>query len=81
MIAQSLLARAGSEFPAEPGSTRGAWNSYTYELTQELVSAPAGQRVFTQPIVRVTAKVWWPGSQGSRDIEISTLKLASKADR
>ena len=81
MIAQSLLARAGSELPSEPGSTRGVWNGYTYELTQEIVNPPSGQRVFTQPIVRVTAKVWWAGSQGSRDIEISTLRLVSRVDR
>lgn len=78
LIAQSLLSRAGSEFPTLPGNVRGDWNSYSYELRQEVVSSPSGQPIFTQPIVRVTARVWWTGSAGSRDVEISTLKLVSK---
>lgn len=80
MIAQSLLSRAGSEFPSLARSVRGEWNSYSYELRQEIVSQPSSQPIFTQPLVQVTARVWWTGSAGSRDVEISTLKLASKVD-
>jgi len=79
LIAQSLLARAGSEFPPAQPSYRGEWNNYSYELTQQTVNQPARPAAFTLPTVRVTARVWWPGSTGSRDIEISTLKLVSKA--
>jgi general secretion pathway protein I len=79
LIAQSLLARGGSEFPSAQGNYRGQWNSSTYELTQETVSHAARPSAFTQPTVRVTARVWWTGNTGSRDIEISTLKLVSKA--
>jgi general secretion pathway protein I len=79
LIAQSLLARAGSEFPYAQANYRGEWNSYTYELTQEMVSQPARPSAFTQPTVRVTARVSWTAGTGSHDIEISTLKLVSKA--
>jgi len=77
LIAQSLLARAGSEFPLTQPSYRGEWNSYRYELSQEPVNhaPPSASTVHT---VRVTARVRWPGSTASRDIEISTLKLVWK---
>jgi general secretion pathway protein I len=79
MIAQSLLARAGSEVSSAQGSYRGEWNHYTYELTQEeTASQPSRPSASTQRAVRVIARVWWTGSTGSHDIEISTLKLVRR---
>jgi len=79
MIAQSLLARAGSEIPLAQRSYRGEWNNYSYELTQGMVDQPARSSVVTPPTLRVTARVWWPASTGSRQVEISTIKLVSRA--
>ena len=81
LIARSLLSRAGSELPAAQGSYRGEWNNYHYELTQQSVSPPAKQPPFTLPVLRVTARVWWSGSSGPREINISTLKLAPKVQQ
>jgi general secretion pathway protein I len=78
LIAQSLLARAGTEWPLTDGTTRGEWNAYTYELTQQTVSPPLGQPVYTQPTVRVTASVNWTEFAGHRDVTLSTLKLAPR---
>jgi general secretion pathway protein I len=76
LIAQSLLARAGSEYPLRSGSVRGGWNSYNYELTQQPLSPSSGDSAYTQPVVRVTASVTWMEFAGQRDVSISTLKLA-----
>jgi general secretion pathway protein I len=78
LIAQSLLARAGSEFPLTQPSYRGEWNSYRYELSQEPVNQSAGPAASTVRTVRATARVRWPGKTGSRDMETSTLKLVWK---
>jgi general secretion pathway protein I len=74
LIAQSLLARAGTELPASGGTYTGEWNDYKYELTQQ-ASAPPGPGMATVQTVRVTARVSWPGSSGPREIEVSTLAL------
>jgi general secretion pathway protein I len=79
MIVQSLLSRAGSELPSAQHTYRDKWNGYAYEVIQEPLGAPDSPSAFTQPTVRVTAKVWWTEGEKSRDIEISTVKLLSKA--
>ncbi len=81
MIAQSLLARAGSELSASHGSYEGELNGFGYQLTQQMSGEPRGQPRATVSTLRVTARVWWTGSTGHHDIEISTLKLVSKADQ
>jgi hypothetical protein len=79
LIAQSLLARAGTEWPLADGTVRGEWNTYTYEVTEARVNPPVGQPLYTQPTVRVTASVTWTEFAGHRDITISTLKLLPRA--
>jgi general secretion pathway protein I len=81
LIARSLLARAGSELSAAQGSYQGEWNNYKYELTQQSVSLPAQQSPLTLPLLRVTARVWWSGNYGLREINLSTLELAPKVQQ
>jgi general secretion pathway protein I len=79
MIAQSLLARAGSEIPRGQDNYREDWNGYTYELTQEPASSAEGSSAVLQPSVRVTTTVRWSEGGKSREIRISTLELVSEA--
>jgi general secretion pathway protein I len=79
-VSQSLLSRAGVEWPLTESPVRGELNGYDYEVTQEVVNAPAGQPALTQPIVRVTASVAWSDPAGQRNVSISTLKLLSRSD-
>jgi general secretion pathway protein I len=81
LVAQSLLSRAGLEFPMIPGTVQGEWNGYSYTLTQQSVAPPAGQPQYTLPPVRVIANVTWVEGGRSRDISLSTLKLLPKAER
>jgi general secretion pathway protein I len=78
LIAQSLLARAGSEFSPAHGTVRGRWNDYSYELVQQAIEPAAAQTPPTQPATRVTASVTWRESGGQRDITLSTLKLVPR---
>jgi general secretion pathway protein I len=73
LLAQSVLARAGTEWPL--ATTRGEWDAYTYEVTQERDNPPEGQPLYTQPVVRVTAAVSWMESAGRREVTLSTLKF------
>lgn len=75
LLAQSLLARAGSEWPLAEGVRHGDWQSYRYELAEQAVAALDGQPPYTLPAIRVTASVSWVESAGKRTIALSTLKL------
>lgn len=75
LLARSLLARAGTEWPLIEGSTRGEWSEYTYELAEHKILAPAKDVPFTLPAVQVTAAVTWVEFAGKRTISLSTLKL------
>jgi len=73
LIAQSLLARAGTEVSAEESPIQGSWNLYTYELRAESNDAA---ETSTQKWV---ATVMWDGSTSRQSISISTLKVLRKA--
>jgi general secretion pathway protein I len=81
MLAQSLLARAGTELTSEQPGQDGQWSGYRYELTQEAVTAPSLQPAITLPTQRVTARVSWVSGSGTHEIEISTLKLPRKVSQ
>jgi general secretion pathway protein I len=78
LIAQSLIARAGWEFPVAQDSHTGEWNGYSYRLTQQVVNPSVKRNPNTLSPVRVTARVSW-GSGGSRQVELSTMKLLPEA--
>jgi general secretion pathway protein I len=75
LLAQSLLARAGSDWPLADGTQVGEWNGYGYELAQQTTSTAAGQPPQTLPTILVTASITWPEVAGKRTIAVSTLKL------
>jgi general secretion pathway protein I len=75
LVAQSLLARAGSEWPLTPGSQGGNWESYSYEVNEQMADPEHGQPPDTLPAVQVTASVAWHEGANPRHIAISTLKL------
>jgi general secretion pathway protein I len=78
LLAQSLLSRAGTELALSDDTVRGDWRAYSYQLRQELLTAPDGQPPYSQPVERVTATVTWAGNVGLQTITLSTLKLSSR---
>ena len=75
LLARSLLARVGTEWPPAEGSTRGEWNEYSYEIIEHKSVAPSNEVPFSLPTVHVTATVSWPEFAGTRSYSLSTLKL------
>jgi general secretion pathway protein I len=75
MLARSVLARAGTEWPMIEGSSQGAWHEFAYELTERKITAPTNETPFTLPTVQVTATVTWPEFAGKRSVSLSTSKL------
>jgi hypothetical protein len=75
LVAQSLLARAGSEWTLADGTQSGESNGYTYAIAEQTVRAPPGVLPYTMPTIRVTASVSWPEFAGTRSVSLSTLKL------
>jgi general secretion pathway protein I len=76
LIAQSLLARAGTEWPLDTVTRRGEWEGgYAYELAQQEDAPIKGQVPFTLPTIKVTASVTWSEMAGRRTVAVSTLKF------
>jgi len=75
LLARSLLARAGTEWPLIEGSTHGEWSEYAYELDEHKSVTPPNETPFTVPAVQVTATVTWVEFAGKRSYSLSTLKL------
>ncbi len=75
MLARSVLARAGTEWPMSEGSSHGAWNEFTYELTERKITASPNETPLTLSTVQVIATVTWSEFAGKRTFSLSTLKL------
>lgn len=75
LLARSLLARAGTEWPLSEGSSHGEWSGYTYELSEHKRIAAANQVAFSVQTVQVTATVTWVEFAGKRSFSLSTVKL------
>jgi hypothetical protein len=75
LIAQSLLARAGTEWPLDGGSQKGNWLEYSYSVSEEALSAGPARRSTSLPLVRVVASVFWTEGKTDRQLSLSTLKL------
>jgi general secretion pathway protein I len=74
LIAQSLLARAGTEVPTSSSHVTGEWQDYGYELSQQVLSVSRAGMPAVQT-AQVTARVTWAGRNGQHEIELSTLEL------
>jgi general secretion pathway protein I len=79
LLAESLLARAGTEIPLDGAKHTGAWQEFDYELTGEPVNAARGQTEYTVPTTTVIASVTWHESAASRTITLSSLKFLPRA--
>jgi len=75
LLAESLLARAGTELPLGAGAHTGESQGFAYEVTDEAVTPPQGQLAYTVPTTVVTASVTWHELSGNRTIALSTLKF------
>lgn len=75
LLAESLLARAGSELPLGAGAHSGESQGFTYELTDGPVALQQGKVAYTAPTTVVTASVTWHELAGNRTISLSTLKF------
>jgi general secretion pathway protein I len=74
LIAQSLIARAGSELSPAGSPHRAGWQGYQTELTEQ-ITRPARQAERGSQLMRATATVSWNEGGKDRQIRISTLKL------
>jgi general secretion pathway protein I len=77
LLAQSLLSRAGSEWPLIDVTRHGKSNAYSFALIQQTLTAPEGEPAYSVPTIRVTASVNWAEGQARRSISLSSLKLSS----
>ncbi len=59
LLAESLLSRAGTEWPLGTGAHTGEWQSFAYELSDEPVPTPQGRTAYTVRTTTVTAAVRW----------------------
>jgi hypothetical protein len=77
LVAQSLLARAGVEWPLAEGTRAGEWNGFSYQLAVQANSPGGGQHLTTLPTAHISATVAWPEAAGRRSISLSALKFST----
>ena len=75
LVARSLLARSGIEWPFSQGTVRGKSHGFNYEVDVRPVSPPKYEKDYTVPYFEVTATVSWTEFAGLRTISLSTLKF------
>ena len=80
LLAESLLARGGTEFPLDGAVHAGNWQEFSYELVDQPVSAARGQMDYTVGTTTVIASVTWHESAGNRAITLSTLKFLPRTN-
>jgi general secretion pathway protein I len=73
LLAQSMLARAGTEWPLDGTAHEGTWDNFSYEIQEQ--AARASTTLPTRPI---TVIVGWQEGGNSRSISLSTLKLSPR---
>lgn len=74
MLAQSMLARVGTEWPLGGAARVGTWGTFSYQVQEQRSQSPA-----TLPTSLVTVLVSWQEVGNPRSISLSTLKLAPRA--
>lgn len=75
LLARSVLARVGTEWPVEPGSRDGSWEEFNYRVDQSSpASDPRAPGVALIPLT-VKASVFWQDSGNTPIVAISTVKL------
>lgn len=75
LVAQSLLARAGSELPLQPGSLRGnSVNGQRWQLLIEQLPDAGSQAAVTA--YKISARISWREANSERSVALTTLRLA-----
>jgi general secretion pathway protein I len=78
-LAQSLLARPGSELPIAPGTTTGEFsNGYRWRLQVAPYGDAGDQRAWPVAAYTVSAEISWGTVPQQRSLLLSTLRLAPK---
>jgi general secretion pathway protein I len=73
LLAQSMLARVGTEWPLDGAARGGTWSQFSYEIREQVSQAST-----TLPTRQVTVLVSWQEGGNPRSISLSTLKLAPR---
>ncbi len=76
LIAQSLLARAGTEWEVDAPMREGIEAGYSYRVAQEITSGAGTGRA---RLVKVRVSVMWSESSGPHEFSLDTLKLLPRA--
>jgi general secretion pathway protein I len=81
-LAQSLLARVGSELPIGPGTTNGEFsNGYRWRLQVVPYEEAGDQRAWPVAAYSVSAEITWgAGEQRHSFFLLNTLRLAPKEE-
>jgi len=80
-LAQSLLARVGSELPIAPGTTTGeSSNGYRWRLQVAPYGEAGDQRAWPVAAYAVSAEITWGAEEQQHSLLLSTLRLAPKEE-
>jgi general secretion pathway protein I len=78
-LAQSLLARLGSELPIGPGTTTGEFsNGYRWRLQVAPYGDMSDQRTWPVAAYTVAAEITWGAGEQQHSLLLNTLRLAPK---
>lgn len=78
-IAQSALARVGTEIPLKAGDTEGEeTGGFRWHLRQAPHGDAADRRAWPVAVLEITAEVSWGGSGSGNGIKLTTLRAAAK---
>lgn len=75
LIARSVLARVGTEWPLEPGTRNGSWEEFHFRVDQSTTAGgPHRERTTLLPLT-VKASISWRDAGNTPIVAISTIKL------
>jgi general secretion pathway protein I len=78
-LAQSLLARVGTELPIQPGVTAGEFqNGARWRLQMEPYGDAADRRAWPVDAYTVSAEIAWGDRTHEQSVVLTTLRLAPK---
>lgn len=78
-LAQSLLARAGTEIPLQPGVTSGQFdNNFRWQLQTTPYGDDADRKAWPVNAYTVQAEVTWNEGMREQSVTLTTLRLGPK---
>lgn len=75
LLAQSLLARTGTEWPLADGTHNGESEGFRYVIDERIERPLSAQPPFILPTMLIVASVSWSEASGTHSVSISTLKF------